>query len=465
MKKSRISLAAFLVTVFLFSSIPTVFASQSNTGSSNIIYNVSPPNVQVSNAPGPNVIPFCQTSIGTLLCYTPSFIRTAYNFPSTLDGSGQTIVIVDAFGSPTIQQDLATFDSTFNIPAPPSFTVVCDPSGCPSFTSSSSHGSNMAGWTLETSLDVEYAHAMAPGANIVLAVASTNYGNAINSAESKAIQQYPGSIMSQSFGSPEILLTANNAQLLQAEQNYQTALSEGITVLASAGDSGATNGYSTANAGFPASSPYVLAVGGTQGNPYGGSTCSNHGVCDTGLVTVKCSSTSCTPTGYGAEQVWNEPEFDAATGGAPSLIFGVPSFQQGLGLSSRTIPDVSYNAAVDGGVLVKDSYLSTAGFFIVGGTSAGSPQWAAIIALANQYSAEQGYGPLGFVNQAIYSLAQSSHYSKDFHDITVGNNTLVGTPVGFNAATGYDAASGWGTPNVANLVPDLVACAQTTSCP
>jgi subtilase family serine protease len=92
-------------------------------------------------------------------------------------------------------------------------------------------------------------------------------------------------------------------------------------------------------------------------------------------------------------------------------------------------------------------------FFIVGGTSAGSPQWAAIAALADQ---EAGH-PLGFLNPTIYEIGQSSHYASDFHDITVGNNMLVGTPVGFQAKTGWDDASGWGTPNVANLVQDLVS--------
>jgi subtilase family serine protease len=97
-----------------------------------------------------------------------------------------------------------------------------------------------------------------------------------------------------------------------------------------------------------------------------------------------------------------------------------------------------------------------AGFYIVGGTSAGAPQWAAIVALANQYGAAHGHGPLGNINSALYTLAESSAYANDFHDITVGNNMLGGVLPGFSAGTGYDFASGWGTPNVANLIPDLV---------
>jgi subtilase family serine protease len=253
---------------------------------------------------------------------------------------------------------------------------------------------------------------------------------------------FPGSVFSQSFGQPEYLIHGNNAQMLQAHKNFVTATQNQITLLASAGDFGGSNGANFANAGFPASDPLVTAVGGTEGLPY-----------PTGLNISGA---------YGGEQVWNENDpadgLVAATGGAPSLLFRVPAFQLGLGLTSRTIPDISYNAAINGGVLVFWSALggNTVGFYIVGGTSAGSPQWAAIVALANQYSAAHGHGPLGSINPAIYHLAKSSAYSNDFHDITVGNNDLLGILPGFNAATGYDFATGWGTPNVSNLIPDLV---------
>ncbi|MDG6962163.1 MAG: hypothetical protein JRN25_07675, partial [Nitrososphaerota archaeon] len=256
----------------------------------------------------PQQIPACADLFNVpspLTCYSPQFLSAAYNYPTTLNGKGQTILIVDAYGSPTIVSDLALFDAVFNIPAPPSFTIYC-PQGCPtpSYTSSfgkfggNPHGA--LGWALETSLDVEYSHAMAPGANIVLVVATSSSGNAINAAETSAIAKYPGSIMSQSFGTPEYLIHSNSAQVLQAEKNYPTAAAEGITVFASAGDSGASNGGPIANANFPASSPYVTGVGGTMGLPYPG-----------GLVTYSTSS-DCTiiipsycPGTYGGEQVWN----------------------------------------------------------------------------------------------------------------------------------------------------------------
>ena len=139
------------------------------------------------------------------------------------------------------------------------------------------------------------------------------------------------------------------------------------------------------------------------------------------------------------------------------MLFPVPSYQSGLGLSSRTTPDVSYNAAIHGGVLVANStLLGVPAFFIIGGTSAGSPQWASIFALVNQCRANHSLGPRGFANPTIYSLAGAG-----FHDITAGNNQMAGTSVGFTAAASWDDATGWGTRDVANLVPGLAG----TTCP
>jgi subtilase family serine protease len=455
-------------------------------GTSGTDWNYSPLNipVQVTNdGTVPNGLPLCKSaSLVNIVCYSPAFVKKAYEFPSTstLDGSGQTIVIVDAFGSATVASDLALFDTAFGIPAPPSFTIFCgnsptpfDSSTCPHVPISSNPRHDVFGWSIETSLDVQYAHAMAPGANIVLDVAATSSGNAINDAEQAAIKAFPGAVFSQSFGIPEgfIKVGANNAQVKQAETNYAAGVAAGDTFFASAGDFGATQGTtSTSMAGFPSSDPNNTGVTGTQGLPYIATgtltpcptstpfSCTSglssfHGPC----VLGRTIPPNCVPDGYGGEQVWNEPQFGAATGGAPSLLFGVPSYQSGLGLSARG-PDVDYNAAVDGGVLVVYGGLGAPVLFIVGGTSAGSPQWAGIAALANQARADLGKGPIGGnLNAALYGIYHSARYATDFHDIVVGNDQLFGTTLGYSASTGYDLASGIGTPIVDHLIVDLAA--------
>jgi subtilase family serine protease len=429
--------------------------------SNDIVYQVRPIVQQAGTSAFTN--PFCHSA--TFICYSPNDIRKAYDYPAGLDGSGQTILIVDAYGSPTVQSDLATFDARFGIPAPPSFVIDCDAS-CPNASLNGKDGATVAGWAEETSLDVQWTHAMAPGANIVLVVAPNPHGNSINSAEQLAIQKYPGAIISQSFGSFEssVVGGGNNIQLQQAHANYVTAKSLGDTVLASAGDWGATNTGTTENATYPASDPLVTGIGGTMGDPYYNGTrppCSTFTApCSgsVGLATVNCtSSTTCTTTGYGGEQVWNEPSFTAATGGAESLLFPTPSYQQGVnGSTHRTTPDVSYNAAISGGVLTYLGFLGSAsGFYIFGGTSAGSPQWASIVAIADQARGLAAKPQLGYLNDTVYALAQSGAYGSDFHDITVGNDQLAGTPFGYSAGAGYDIASGWGTPDVANLVASL----------
>lgn len=481
----------------IFGSLVGVMPVSAASTTSSTDWNYIPDNYSVqitSNGTLPNGIPLCKSaSLANLICYSPSFVKKAYEFPSTasLDGSGQTIVIVDAFGSPTITSDLALFDTEFGIPAPPSFKIFCGNSStpfvvstCPSVPITANPKHAVLDWEIETSLDVEYAHAMAPGAKIVLDVAATSSGNAINAAEAAAIAAFPGAVFSQSFGIPEIFINAgaNNAQVMQAQKNYAAGIAKGDTFFASAGDTGATFGFTVAMSEFPGSDFRNTAVTGTQGLPYiapghlddnsltgvdglvnGGCPTSTPFSCTTGLsafhgpcVLGRTVPPNCVPDGYGNEQVWNEPVFGAATGGAPSLLFGVPSFQSGLGLTARG-PDVDYNAAVDGGVLVAFSGLGGPALFIIGGTSAGSPQWAAITALANQARAKLGKGTIGAINPVLYSIYHGARYSADFHDITVGNDQLVGTSVGFTAKVGYDLASGIGTPVVSQLIVDLAA--------
>ncbi len=452
-------LAAVVGALMLMSFVNVAAATTTTATSVELYYQPQVSWMQASpDTVVPLDVPLCHTGSTAvpghplIICYSPNFIKSAYNFPtgSSMDGTGQTIVIVDAYGSPTITNDLKVFDSTFGLPDP-NFTILC-PTGCPATMTASARIHNPSSWAVETTLDVEWAHAMAPGANIVLVVASNNAGDVLNEAETMTMPMFPGSVLSQSFGFPELSAVGNNGQVLQADANYHMAENLGITVLASAGDFGATNGATVQNALFPSSDPLVTSVGGTMGNPFPGGLATYTGTCSIGPRPGY--PTGCTPTGYGGEQVWNEVWDGIAGGGAQSLLFGTPDYQSGLGLSMRGTPDVSYNAAVDGGVLVYASFTGVGTWFIVGGTSAGSPQWASIFAIANQVRAANDMAPLGFVNPTLYGLT-AAQKANDFHDITVGDNRLGEVLSGNSATTGWDLASGWGTPNVSNLVADL----------
>jgi subtilase family serine protease len=413
-------------------------ATSGTPDASNIVYNVNPP-YKLAYAAGTKPAAFpppsaCVAHFG-LACYTPALIKTGYNIPSTLTGAGQTIVIVDAYGSPTIAQDLKTFDAAMGLPDPT--LNIYYPTGTPPALNPSHQGA-AASWAAETSLDVEWSHAIAPGATIDLVIASSNYGNVLNVAQRFVVENHLGNVMSLSFGSPEAAIqgAGNNIQLQQADAIYQAAQNAGITVFVSSGDSGASNGYSVANANFPASDPLVTSVGGT-----------NLFLADSGA--------------YQSEDVWNDANacpfgckdgIFGATGGAPSKIFAAPAYQRALsGMAARTTSDVGYNASVYTAVLVYLGWANPAGFYFFGGTSEGAPQWAGIAALADQ----AGGHSIGFINPKLYAIgANAGKYAADFHDITSGNNDFFGP--GFPAKTGYDLPTGLGTPNGAHLIPDLI---------
>jgi subtilase family serine protease len=452
-----------------------------------------------SNQPSPYCNFGNESSPFILVCYTPADLKVAYNFPTNLNGSGETVVIVDAFGYPEVQSDLNTFDARFALPNT-QIQIVCQGGVCPVFNP---NDPDQVGWSGEIAEDVQSVHSLAPGAHIVLFVAPIDDDLTMEEAVLSAVQMFPHSIISQSWGDPELdmldgtcfIVTDNptgdcspayvQETLSVGEHAYRLAAKEGTTVFAGAGDWGADNsalcpdfpspcGLTSANPIYPSSSPWVTAVGGTEGYPYYEGTsipnCGSATVCSVGLVkflnTPSCQlnvliptpPVACTAVGYGGEQVWNEPEFDAATDGAPSQIFPTPWYQSGLGLSSRATPDVSADGAFSGaGYLYSSAVAAQAGWSIAVGTSFGSPQWSAIAALADQYAAEHHRGTIGFINPALYLIGEIpllDHLA--FHDITVGNNTIVGSTIGFNAGPGWDDASGWGTANVANLIPLLV---------
>lgn len=410
------------------------------SNSADFRYNVDPVvhpfktgTVKASALPSPSQ---CAQAFG-IACYTPALMRTAYNVPASATGAGQTIAIVEAYGSPTVASDLQIFDATMGLPDPKLNIFFPEGPVTP----------NNVGWAEETSLDVQWAHAIAPGATIDLIVAPDNRSSTLHSAEAFAIANHLGSVISMSFGAlePAISGGAHNTLLQHADSLYQHAKAAHITMIASTGDLGATNALNAPpNPQFPASDPLVLSVGGTSlfmndAGQYQSETVWNDSV--SALCPFGCR--------FGVQ--------GGATGGAPSAIFKAPSYQQMLlHPASREVGDVSYNAGTYTAVLMYLGFLGqSSGLYFVGGTSAGAPQWAGIVALANQSAGR----PLGFVNQALYDIAKRPEYRLAFHDVTAGSNGWFGGTAE-SAGPGYDMPTGLGTPNVANLIPALVRSAQ-----
>ncbi len=392
----------------------------------------------------------CLATIG-FPCYSPQEIRRAYGVTPLLDagytGKGQTIVIIDSFGSPTIRHDLHVFDQGFGLPDPPSFQIL-SPLGTVPYNPKKIP--DQVGWAFETSLDVEWAHAMAPGANIVLMTSPVDETQGVMGMpqflflEQYALDHHLGKIISQSWATTEnTLFDGGEFVLDQFESFYARADQEHVTIFASSGDSGTANPnvngkiYPFPTVGFPASSPLITAVGGT--------------------------SLYADPNGnYDHETIWNESaRSGGATGGGISKFFGEPDYQQNylpksdqqLLNNHRGLPDIAYNADPFTGILIYISFPAPSlppGYYIIGGTSEGSPQWAGIIADANQLAGR----PLGFLNPALYELG-SGDYAENFHDIIGGNNSYAGIP-GYKATPGWDPTTGWGTPKVATLVKELI---------
>jgi subtilase family serine protease len=377
----------------------------------------------------------CQQPGASPNCYTPQELAAAYDIPKNLTGTGQTIVIIDAFGDPTITQDLGVEDSTFKLPGA-SLSVIY-PNGKPTFNPANADEVN---WTGEIALDVESAHAVAPAAKIDLVIAKNDQDPAILSALQYVVGHHLGSVLSQSYGEAE---SCEASSVVKADHTlFAAAEAQGMTVLAASGDNGAAqpncNGSTyLRSASVPAADPLVTGVGAT-------------------------SLTASQPAGgYKSETAWNDTY--GSSGGGYSKLFARPSYQNGFVPSSgRGVPDISYSGDVNNGLLIAWSQGAAANvgnIYEFGGSSAASPQWAAIIALADQ----AGHRRLGFLNGDLYSLAHGSRYAYVFHDITRGNNTVsvAGSNnetvriTGYASAKGWDAVTGLGTPNVAHLLQYL----------
>jgi subtilase family serine protease len=441
-----------------------------------------------------------------LHCYTPQDIRSAYGVDALGDpstgagtlGQGRTIVLVDAYGSPTARSDLNFFHDTFypNLP-PPNFNEVY-PQGRPSFKNSNGNGlsgpSAAANWSGEATLDIEWAYAIAPLAHIVLI--------GVPPAETEGVQGLPnlframtkeinanpsGTVFSMSFGVTEQTFGgAARAQVAKFDAVFKRGIAKGDTFFASSGDNGTTGAgkrhkesytYPYPTDGWPTSSPYVTSAGGTQ--------LQYNWTWDPTSDTPFLPDGSYNPAYFGSNPtpgsdlnvVWNETWLPAATGGGPSAIYPRPAWQDGVlpnAGNHRLVPDVSWNAAVNGGVLV---YITAfpkyqrSGWHVYGGTSAASPQLAALTALADEQRADAGKPGLGNINPLLY--ANNGSWFRDVQPVIEGtaqsghlvNNTLwqynadgsvsPGPVPGWPTLNGYDMTTGLGTPWAPTYVAGL----------
>ena len=341
--------------------------------------------------------------------FVPSQIRHAYGFDLIANqAAGQTIGVVDAYDDANAENDLGVFSKKFNLSA------CTSSNGC--FRKVYSNGRKPAAnsnWSVEISLDIEWAHAMAPQAKIVLIEAPSNNLSDLISAVDVAVRN-GASAVSMSWTAGE---TSSERNL----DNHFVA--SGVTFVAASGDTGTGVNY-------PAASPYVIGVGGTS------LTLDSSG--------NYLSEAAWSGSGGGLSHYENEPLAQEQ--------FAIPDDSRGL----RGVPDVSYNANPGTGYAIYDSIgiNGASGWFQVGGTSAGAPQWAALVAIANSQRAAARKANLTSANGTVYSVAKTN-LGANFRAVTAGTNGSCG--VICDALAGYDYVTGLGTPQPKVLIPALVA--------
>jgi subtilase family serine protease len=403
-------------------------------------------------APVPFSDPQCE-AVFQISCYVPDQVEAAYNLPalyhSGISGKGRTIVVVDAFGSPTIGDDLLQFDQYLGLGTPPLRIVKVG--HVPAFNSGNG---DMVGWAGETSLDVEYAHAGAPKANIVLVEVGQENLQQLSLGVKYAVQHKLGDVISLSWGLPEQDL---GRQFVNAYSSiFSQAAKSHITIVASSGDSGVSgqqndgSNYRHPVASWPATSPYVTAVGGTRLNL-------NASGGRNGLDTAWNDTYSTAVNNFFFGDSGPNP---LATGGAKSVYYGRPSYQKGVrGVTGgqRGIPDISMSASCSVAVNVFETYSGGQGGWTAScGTSESAPMFAAIVALAAQ---KAGHG-LGLINPALYALA--GQHAAGIVPVASGNNTVSFSGVtvhGYSVRKGYNLVTGLGTVNGKSFVPELAHAA------
>lgn len=351
--------------------------------------------------------------------YTPDQIRHAYGIDLVpADGTGQVIGLIDAYDAPTAAHDLQTFITSFNLrhmnglPGTPPCTVAAGPHPCFQTVAAQSPPQPSGAWLLETTLDVQWAHAIAPGADILLIESKDDSLPHLLGAVDTAVRM-GAQIVSMSWGGPEF------AHEIYDDHHFNQP---SVTFIAASGDSGTGVNY-------PAASPYVLAVGGT---------------------TLPLDSTG---TLTGDETAWS------GSGGGISSYETEPGYQVNAAIPAtggkRGVPDIAYDADPSTGVAVYGSTLNQGqpAWFQVGGTSVGTPQWAGLIALADQLRNRGALASNDLVNAPVYQAATAASYTSTYRDVTAGNNGSCGSVC--IAAPGYDFVTGLGSPRVAALIPYL----------
>jgi subtilase family serine protease len=442
-------------------------------------------------------------------CFSPAAMAASYNYAVLHalgnKGQGKTIAIVDSFGASTIRHDLGVFNTAFGLPhlcgetGPSTPDGNCPPGSGPRFDIVSFQGSpapvppppnNGTGqenhnlWDLEVALDVEWAHATAPLANIMLVTTPTaetlgvqGFEQMMN-AEQAVVDNHLADVITQSFGSGEGAFNNGLASLDHLRQAFVAARANKVTVFASSGDGGSTNSMKTPvktpelipypSVIWPGSDPLVTSVGGTY-------------LCTNAVTGATVDSVS--PPGQCQAHPGDREPGWIPSGGGYSIFFSRPGFQTmlppgstyvgsspgapGPNSNMRGVPDIAYQASSRTGVLV---YLTeppntasgpgcsgakpcSTGWYVVGGTSSSSPQWAGLIAIADQMAGHD----LGYINPALYRIANHpAKYAADFYDVTANCNKTTSIP-GWCASKGWDAVTGLGTPNAAKLLPDLIA--------
>jgi subtilase family serine protease len=390
-------------------------------------------------------------------CYQPFQLQKAYDvaplFGQGIDGRGRTIVIVDPFGSPTIEDDLKTFDQAFGLPDPPSFQIIQPAGAVPPFPEDPFGPFDRFAWAGETTLDVELAHVLAPGAKILLVETPQSETEGVQGfpeivqAENFVIDHDLGDVISQSFGAPEPTFPSAQS-ILDLRGAFVNARQHRVTVLASSGDHGAAGSQADGSCclpipavEWPSVDPLVTSIGGTH-------------------VSLDEQGNRLSP-----DVVWNEPDF-GSTGGGASGVFDRPVFQhqvRDVVGAHRGMPDISLNAAGDGAAeffasfpipFSSDPTALRPRFTLAIGTSEAAPLFAGLVALADQMAGER----LGFLNTRLYELGLQ--HAPGIVDVTSGDNTFTfdsTTITGFTAGAGYDLASGWGTVDAALFVPQLAS--------